>query len=150
MSKLQCGHYKMSQKIEHTGIITGIDDKTIQVSIIQKSACSDCHAKSACSVSDVDEKIIEVPNTHQGFGVGERVVLTGKSSMGLLAVLLAFVMPFMLILISLFVLRTYTSNEVLSGTLSLSILVPYYIILSRFDKKIKNKFLFFIEKENTN
>ena len=45
----------MSQKIEHTGIITRIDNNNVQVQIIQVSACSTCHAKSACTASDMDE-----------------------------------------------------------------------------------------------
>jgi len=141
----------MSQKIEHTGIITHIDEKIVQVMIIQKSACSDCHAKGACSASDMDEIIIEVANTGGGnYKVGEKVMLTGETSMGFLAVLLAFVIPFLLILLSLFILRSYTDNEALSGTISLSVLVPYYIILSLFNKKLKNKFQFHIEKEISN
>ncbi len=140
----------MSQKIEHTGIITHIDEKIVQVMIIQKSACSDCHAKAACSASNMDEKMIEVANTGNNYKVGERVMLTGETSMGFLAVLLAFVIPFLLILLSLFILRSYTDNEALSGTISLSVLVPYYIILSLFNKKLKNKFQFHIEKEISN
>ena len=146
MRKLQCPHYKMSQKIEHTGIITSITDKTIEVSIIQQSACSDCHAKGACSASDMDEKIIEVTNNRMQFSVGEKVMLSGKTSMGFLAVLLAFVIPFLLILTCLFILRQFTDNEAISGTISLAVLIPYYIVLSLFNKKLKNKFQFEISK----
>ncbi|MDD3079645.1 MAG: SoxR reducing system RseC family protein [Paludibacter sp.] len=137
----------MSQKIEHNGIITHIDDKNIKVSIIQKSACSDCHAKGTCTASDMDEKIIDIANTGGSYQVGEMVKITGQTSMGFLAVLLAFVIPFTLILIGLFVLRSFTDNEAISGTISLALLIPYYIILSLFNKKLKNKFQFTIEKD---
>ncbi len=146
-AKLQCRHYKMGQKIEHTGFITHISEKIIQVSIIQKSACSDCHAKGVCTSADMSDKVIEVKRTDNNFKIGDQVKLIGQTSMGLLAVLLAFVIPFLLILLSLFILGNYTDNEALSGTLSLSVLIPYYIILSLFNKKLKNKFQFFIEKE---
>ncbi|MDO9152239.1 MAG: SoxR reducing system RseC family protein [Paludibacter sp.] len=137
----------MSQKIEHTGIITHIDEKIIQVSIIQKSACSSCHAKDACTASDMDEKIIDVEKTDNNYKTGDKVLLIGQSSTGLIAVLLAFVIPFLLILFTLFILRSYTDNEALSGTISLSVLIPYYLILSLFNKNLKNKFQFHIEKE---
>jgi len=138
----------MSQKIEHTGIISRIDKNLIQVLIIQESACSGCHANGACSAADMDEKLIDVESKDASYKVGDKVILSGQSSMGLLAVLLAFVLPFLLILLSLFVLRNYASSEAISGTISLSTLIPYYIILSFFRKKLKNKFQFNISKDS--
>ena len=127
----------MSQKIEHTGIISQIDKNLIQVLIIQESACSGCHAKGACSAADIDEKIIEVESTDTSLKVGDQVILSGESSMGLLAVLLAFVIPFLIILLSLFILRYYIASEAITGTISLAMLIPYYFILSFFKKKMK-------------
>lgn len=146
--ELQCPHYKMSEKIEHTGIISHIDRNLIQVLIIQESACSGCHANGACSAADIDEKIIEVESIDSTYKVGDKVILTGQSSTGLLAVLLAFILPFLLILLSLFFLRNYVTSEAISGTISLSTLIPYYIILSFFKKKMKNKFQFNISKDS--
>lgn len=143
---MQCRHYKMSQKIEHTGIITHIDGTKIQVQIVQLSACSSCHAKGACSASDMDEKLIDVESNDLTLKLGDQVQLLGESSMGLFAVLLAFVIPFLLILLSLLILRSYTSNEALSGTIALGVLVPYFIILSLFNNKLKNKLKFTVEK----
>jgi len=144
--KLQCGHYKMSQKIEHTGIVTNIDGAKIKVLIVQLSACSSCHAKGACSASDKDEKYIDAETTDHNLKIGDQVQLTGESSMGLFAVLIAFVLPFLLILISLLITRNYTNNEAVSGTISLGILVPYFIILSLFNNKLKNKLKFTVQK----
>jgi sigma-E factor negative regulatory protein RseC len=136
----------MSQKIEHTGIITNIVGTKIQVQIVQLSACSSCHAKGACSASDKDEKFIEAEVTDTTFKIGDQVNLIGESSMGLFAVLIAFVIPFLLIIISLFILRSYTTNEALSGTIALGVLVPYFIILSLFNKKLQNKLKFTVER----
>jgi sigma-E factor negative regulatory protein RseC len=136
----------MSQKIEHTGIVTHIDGTKIQVQIVQLSACSSCHAKGACSASDMDEKLIDAETTDTTLKIGDQVQLTGESSMGLFAVLIAFIIPFLLILFSLFILRSYTSNEALSGTIALGVLVPYFIILSLFNKKLKNKLKFTVER----
>jgi len=145
---MQCPHYKMSQIIEHTGIVNSIEGNIIRVLIIQESACNACHAKGACSASDQDEKIIEVENSDPTFKVGDGVVLYGQRSIGLQAVLLAFVIPFILILFTLLVLRPFVSSEAISGTLALSVLIPYYIILSFFKNKLKAKFQFFIRKES--
>lgn len=146
-SKLQCPHYKMSERIEHSGFVTRVEGKNIQVQIIQMSACSSCHAKGACSAADMDEKFVDVESTDDTLRIGDQVNIVGESSTGLLAVLLAFVIPFMLILTSLFVLRDIVPNEAVSGTVSLALLIPYYIILSLFNKKLKRKLQFRIEKK---
>ena len=146
-SKSQCPHYKMSERIEHSGFVTRVDGKNIQVQIIQMSACSSCHAKGACSAADMDEKFVDVESTDDTLRIGDQVNIVGESSTGLLAVLLAFVIPFMLILTSLFFLRNIVPNEAVSGTVSLALLIPYYIILSLFNKKLKRKLQFRIEKK---
>ena len=136
----------MSEKIEHTGFVAHVNGNNIKVQIVQQSACSSCHAKGACSASDMEDKLIDVESSDTSLRVGDAVLLTGESSTGLQAVLLAFVIPFLLILIALIVLRSFTANEAISGTIALSLLIPYYIILSFFNKKLKSKFRFEVEK----
>ena len=137
----------MSQNIEHTGIIVASENAIFKVQIAQLSACSSCHAKGACSASDVAEKIIEVENiANNNLKIGDMVKLSGKTSMGMFAVLLAFVVPFSLLLATLIVAGNYNINEAVSGIISLLILVPYFLILSIFKNKLKNKLKFDIEK----
>jgi len=137
----------MAQLIEHSGIINKIDNYSIHVLIEQESACSECHASGVCNAADKENKIIEVERCDQQLQVGDKVILFGKQSIGLVAVLLAFVIPFVLILITLIILRATGTNESLSGGISLAILIPYYSILSIFNKKLKTKFKFEIKKE---
>lgn len=140
----------MSQLIEHTGIINHIEGHRMKVLITQNSACSSCHANGACSAADKDDKLIDVESYDTTFQVGDSVVLYGQSSMGLQAVLVAFVIPFLLILLTLFVVRSRVDNEVYSGLTALGVLIPYYTILSFFNKKMKSKFQFYIKKESLN
>ena len=134
--------------IEHSGIIKNIQPNLIQVLIIQKSACGDCDAKGACIISDQKEKIIDIESSDTTFKNGELVILTGRQSIGLNAVLLAFVFPFILILFTLLILHTAGLNETISGIAALLVLVPYYFILSLFNKKIKANFKFEIKKDS--
>jgi sigma-E factor negative regulatory protein RseC len=136
----------MALQIEHTGVIKNIQPNLIQVLIIQNSACGDCDANGACIVSDQQEKIIDIASSDTTFKTGEQVIITGRQSIGLLAVLLAFVVPFVLILITLVILHSLIINEAISGIASVLILVPYYIILSFFKNKLKAKFKFDIRK----
>lgn len=140
----------MNNLIEHTGIVNHIDGRNIKVLITQNSACSSCHANGACSAADKDDKLIDVESDDTNYQIGENVVIYGQRSMGLQAVLLAFVIPFLLILLTLFILRSIVDNEAMSGTLALATLIPYYIILSFFNEKMKSKFQFFIKKDTLN
>ncbi len=148
MPDLQCRDYKMSQIIEHSGIIEAVHGKHVRVMIVQESACSSCHAKGACSASDMKDKYVDVETDSSGYHVGDSVMIYGQSSMGMLAVLLAFVIPFLLILLSLFILKTVTANELLSGSIALGVLLPYFIILSLFNPKLKRKLKFQIRKNS--
>jgi len=136
----------MAQLIEHNGIIKDIKNNLIQVLITRQSACSDCDAKGACTVSDHQEKIIDIESSDLSFRIGENVVLTGRQSIGFYAVLLAFVLPFILVLITLIILHSFIINEAISGIVALLVLVPYYVILSLFNKRIKANFKFEIRK----
>ena len=87
----------MSESINHTGFVEKIDGDTVFVRITQQSACSGCHAQSMCSASEKKDKIIEVPDRSGRFHVNEEVIICGQNSMGLQAVLLAFVIPLVIV-----------------------------------------------------
>ena len=42
-----------SSRVQHEGIVKSISTQTLEVSIISHSACSGCHAKSACGIADM-------------------------------------------------------------------------------------------------
>lgn len=136
----------MSQIIEHAGVIHQIDGRHIRVQILQESACSSCHAKGACSAADMKDKFVDIESDGSDYKVGEQVTLYGQSSMGLFAVLLAFVIPFLIILLTLFILKNYIDNEAISGSIALGTLLPYFIILSFFNSRLKSKLKFQIKK----
>ncbi len=136
----------MSKTIEHAGTVISINGGHAEVKIIQMSACSSCHAKSACTLSDTSEKIVTVQLKNDDIKVGDSVVIEGTTSMGFLAVFYAFVLPFVLLLTVLIILSVITGNEGISALIALISLCPYYLILSLFKNKMKNKFVFNIRK----
>ncbi len=135
----------MSKIIEHSGIIHQINGKHIRVQITQTSACSACHAKGTCTAADMKDKYIDVEAANSNHQIGDEVTLYGQSSMGLFAVLLDFALPFLLVLGVLFILNNFMDNEVLAGAIALGALIPYYIILSFFDTKLRSQFKFHIK-----
>ena len=86
--------------IEHEGVIVEIkgNSKAV-VSIVSKSACASCHAKGVCSAADQKEKKIEVTlSSDDNYSVGERVILSLESGIGLKAVLVLYVIPLIILL----------------------------------------------------
>lgn len=137
---------KMANLIQHQGIVESISGSQLTVRIIQSSACSGCHAKGYCSSADRKEKVIDiVDNSATAYAVGERVWVMGEMSMGMKAVALAFIIPFFILIISLFMCVAITGNELLAGIISLSLLVPYYFIIWLNKARLKQKFSFTIK-----
>ena len=107
-----------------------INGSRLKVRIVQASACAACSAKSHCHVSESKEKMIDVYNK-QGLScaIGEKVWVVGTSSMSMKAVLLAFVIPFLVVVLSLVIALRLTGNEAGSALICLCALIPYYLII---------------------
>lgn len=128
------------------GIIEKIDGNLISVKIVQQSACSGCHAKSMCTASDSKEKIIEVTDYSGKFNVNDTVIVCGESSLGLQAVLFAFVIPLIIIVLTIAIGTNLPLAETESALLGLFAVVPYYGILYMCRNKLKKKFVFTLKK----
>ena len=135
-----------SKEIKHPGVITSIDSSKIKVNITTYSACSSCGAKGICSISDVKDKIIEVPKTGD-FSVGQEVQVILHQTQGFKALYLGYVQPFIVVLITLIITSSLTRNEVLAGLFSMGSLALYYLVLYFYKEKIRNKFTFAIKNQ---
>jgi len=136
----------MANTIRHQGVVEEIDGSHLRVRIIQTSACASCSIKGHCSSADTKEKLIDVSDARAAsFQPGDRVWVMGELSMGMMAVLLAFVLPFFVLLISLFVFMAVWNDELWSAIGSLALLVPYYGILWLNRARMKKKFSFTVQ-----
>ncbi|WP_195663230.1 SoxR reducing system RseC family protein [Bacteroides congonensis] len=135
--------------IKHLGIVESIQGSHLSVRIVQTSACAACSAKGHCSSADSKDKIIDIIDTAaSSYQVGERVMVVGEMSMGMMAVVLAFIIPFVLLIFSLFLFMALIGNELYAALLSLAVLVPYYFILWLNKTRLKQKFSFTIKPIN--
>ena len=137
----------MTNTIEHQGIIISIDDSVAHVKIEQTSACASCHVKTICGASEKTEKIIDAHIVDDTLKIGDSVTIIGQKSLGIRAVLLAYVLPFVLIVAVLFVANIFTTNELVIGTCALTSLIPYFIVLRLMRNKIQAKFQFYAIKK---
>lgn len=141
----------MANVIKHKGTVESINGSLVKVKILQTSACVSCSVKGYCSSADSREKLVDVYESGHSYKPGDEVIIYGATSMGMKAVLIAFVVPFVFLLGALF-LTMYLSrdNELLSAVFSLLVLIPYYTILYFFRNKIKKNFSFTLKPINNN
>ena len=139
----------MTDTIKHQGTVENIEGRHVQVRIVQTSACASCSAKSFCSSSDSKEKLIDIYETDtSSLRIGQEVVICGTTSMGMRAVGLAFVVPFVILIAVLFLLYKLTGgNETVSALGALLMLLPYYLILYFMKKSLRRRFSFRIETD---
>lgn len=124
-----------------------INGERIDVSILSESACATCKVKSACGMSETEEKVVSI-FTHDApaYRVGEQVVVSVTRNMGLRAVFLAYVVPFLVLLVSLLVLLEAGLSEAAAGLISLGVLALYYIVLWLMRRRIEREINFNIRK----
>ena len=138
--------------IKHLGIVENIQGSHLSVRIVQTSACAACSAKGHCSSADSKDKIIDIidiiDTAASSYQVGEKVMVVGETSMGMMAVVLAFVLPFVLLIFSLFLLMALIENELYAALLSLAVLIPYYFVLWLNKTRLKQQFSFTIKPIN--
>ncbi len=137
----------MSDKIvNHEGIVKNVNDKYVEVSVLAKAACLSCQLKGACSISDVEEKVIEVPKvSNKDYKTGEKVEVEMKESLGVKALLLGYVYPFLTVLTVLIITYALTEKQGLAGLLAIGSLVPYYFMLFLLKNKFRKIFTFSIK-----
>lgn len=134
--------------IEHEGVIVEIkgNSKAV-VSIVSKSACASCHAKGVCSAADQKEKKIEVTlSSDDNYSVGERVILSLESGIGLKAVLVLYVIPLIILLTLLLTLLNRKVSEPMSALISVGSVALYYVLVKIFNISLERNLYFKIRK----
>lgn len=138
----------MSNKseIEHLGRIDSIHGDQVIVNFITQSACASCHAKGACSASDMQEKEIELKYPDFQVKTGDQVWVVLKQSLGFKALFLGYVLPFILLFVILITLTPVLKSEGKAGLASLGALAIYYATLYLFREKIDKQFIFTLKQ----
>ncbi len=132
--------------IEQQGIIEKIENGTARVMINSFSACSSCHSKETCGSNDLQQKEIVVKVPENQFKTGDMVMVSLKQALGYRAVLLAYVLPFSVIIFLLILLTQLGLSETLVGLMCLLFVVIYFYILYLFRNRHQKTFQFTLKK----
>ena len=136
------------QVIIHPGIVERVEDESVFVRVLSRSACSSCSVRGACAISEVEEKIIEVsPHDHKRYQPGDPVTVRMSQSLGRKAVLLGYVVPLVILVASIIAFVLILDNEGLAALLAILLLAPYYAALYFLRHRLKQQFSFSIYAE---
>ena len=149
--------------IKHDGIIIALnEDGTALVRIVQTSACAACKAKAMCASAESAEKEMTVVLLgDEQWAVGNEVEVMVQQKMGWKAVMLAYLLPFFVMLAVMFIgngllaigdgatglLGDEAKREAVLGTVALCAMAVYYLVLGMFKDKLQKEFSFTARKK---
>lgn len=133
---------KASVCIEQKGVVEMVSDQEIQVKIMRNSLCGPCSVKGLCFMGESAERIIHITDFDKLLKKGDTVSVVITKGKGNRAIILGYLLPFLLMLSVLITLSTMSFPEWFSGISSLAILIPYFILLHLFKNRINKVFYF--------
>lgn len=132
---------KQFAEISHDGTVQTTGENYVTVLLSPSVSCTGCQGKNSCNLSDKENKIVTLSGNYN-VRPGDTVTVSMKQSMGYFALWLGYLLPLFLFLAILVLLLSFSVHELLAGLLSVTVLVPYYLLLIVFRKGISNKFSF--------
>jgi len=134
-------------KVCKEGIVRKVEDSKVWVEIVVSSACGGCVAKNMCNISEKKNEIIEAENiTGEEFVTGESVQIQMQERKAHQAVVLGYLLPFIVLIIGLFGCYAITHVEWLSALVAFGLTAVYYMVLKLFDKRLAKEFTLNIKK----
>lgn len=136
-------------EIAHTGKIIDINPDFTSIEIVVSSACSSCHAKGLCGMSEEEDKVIMLPtDPYTKYSVGDEVQVLTKMSMGLKAAWISYVIPLAILMILILSLSSVFEKEWICAIAAIGGVALYYFIIWLFRERLSNEFVFYIKPKN--
>ena len=136
----------MVDNISHSGVVESVEDGCVHVHIVVTSACAACKVAGYCNAAESKEKVVDVYTAKsEAYAVGQAVTVSASRQVATHALLLAFGLPFVILVAVLVGVLLLTGNELWAALGGLLALVPYYGILWLFRQKVRDRLAFQIE-----
>ena len=137
--------------INKNGIVKNINENELKIEILSCSACSSCMVKNYRTGFETKQKEIIIKNNNiDNFQIGDEVLVSIDEYQAFKSILLAYVIPLILMVLTVVGLLNYKNDEILAGICGIIILIPYYFGLFLTKNKLKSGFEFKISKKDAN
>ena len=138
---------KQPNQIEHKGTVALVGRNFVRVDIEVMEACGSCASRKACAMGQgTTREIMVYTDDAQNYSIGEVVNVTARQSLGLIAVLLCYVAPLVVLVGALAVAISLGCSEGVAALISLGATALYFLLLAFLRKRISRKVVFTINK----
>uniref|UniRef100_UPI0040578983 SoxR reducing system RseC family protein n=1 Tax=Alistipes sp. TaxID=1872444 RepID=UPI0040578983 len=135
-----------AEQIEHKGTVLSIEQGVVRVAIEVNEACGSCASRKACAMGQgTTREIVVCTDDAERYSVGEKVNVMARQSAGVMAVILCYVVPLVVLMTALAVAVALGCNEGLAALVSLTITALYYAVLGLFHKRISKRVVFTLQ-----
>lgn len=138
----------MSNIATHDGKVIAVTEGKVKVEMHVVSACSSCKAHEKCSFVDKADKVVEIETDQwKDYQEGDTVMVSVNEELGLLAVLLAYFLPAVILVAAVVLLSVYTNSEALAALIPIVLISIYFFMLYKSRHRLQRKFSFGLERE---
>ncbi len=131
----------------HAGTVVASGNKQVKVKMEVISACASCEAHARCTFSEKKDKIVDIETQQwQQYHEDDPVTVIINSGHGLLAVLLAYILPAIVILATFALLFSLHLSELWVALITLVAVALYGGILYLCRNRLQQKFTFRLAK----
>ena len=137
----------MENNIRHEGVVQSIDGLKVTVKMTVGSTCSGCHAKGICGAADSRDKVVTAVNVNRlALSVGDTVAVEMRQTLAMKAVLICYLMPFIVLFASFCLMYLVCSVEWVNVAVSLGLTALYFVLLWVFRRRIEKNVTFVVTK----
>ena len=138
---------KQPNQIEHKGTVALVGRNFVRVDIEVMEACGSCASRKACSMGSSEKREIVVYTSEaSNYSVGEAVKVGAKQSLGVVAVLLCYVVPLVVLVGALAIAVSSGCSDGIAALISMGAIALYYAVLYLYRNSISKKVIFTIDK----
>lgn len=138
---------KQPEQIEHKGVVLSTEEGVIRVAIEVSEACGGCSARKSCAMGQTTRREIEIFTAESGnYSIGEVVKVGAKQSLGIMAVVLCYIVPLVVLVATLAIAVAMGLSEGVSAMVALGFTAIYYALLALMRNRISKRVTFTINK----
>jgi len=129
----------------HTGTVQFLERQQAGIFIPAQSGCGSCAASGSCAAAGKGGGLVWVAAQPE-MTIGSKVELEMSSRKDLLASLLAFVVPVLLIVLAVFAGSLMGFSEIISALAGFGLMAVYLLVLFGVRKKLDSTFAFKVKR----
>lgn len=135
------------EQIEHKGVVRFVEKGVVRVAIEVNEACGSCASRKACAMGSSEQReIVICTDKYSSYTVGEEVTVGARRTTGIMAVVLCYVVPLVVLGAAVGAASAAGLSEALVALCSLLLTALYFALLAWQHKNIARKVTFTIEK----